>query len=368
MSLDKLQRIVRSDPANKRAQLALVLARSRIEGSDVYLEPLRNRDLWIAAPYSVQDLAIKEVQKRLSTDFEWVETKVWECTNKPLVACPKCDGDGSIEECLLPDHYLYRPTEVVACPRCCGKGVVIKETVIAHRLATFRHKGTGIEMNLLPGVEEFMSPFLMARWPVTIYQWNHSSESGPDEYRRSGHGDLPLTGYDLGPCNEWAKRHGLRLPSDFEWLFACRAWASTNFYWGDEIDDSYCWHQENSGNPVDPDCPECEGHGMLWPSAEAVEGLSVSDEPRICSSCNGPPCINSPRVHDEQDRWNSFGLVDMVGNVWEYVGIHRMMGCCFVNTRQGMLSYSTPRSASFYRPSTSGFRVCSSIPGLRSKK
>jgi formylglycine-generating enzyme required for sulfatase activity len=40
---------------------------------------------------------------------------------------------------------------------------------------------------------------------------------------------------------------GLRLPWEREWEYACRAGTETRFFWGQEMDFSYCWERGNSG-------------------------------------------------------------------------------------------------------------------------
>jgi formylglycine-generating enzyme required for sulfatase activity len=66
---------------------------------------------------------------------------------------------------------------------------------------------------------------------------------------------------------------GYRLPTEAEWEYACRAGTKTLFYWGDTMDDDYCWHFANSNSTTHP-----------------VAGKKP----------------------------NLFGLYDMTGNVWEF--------------------------------------------------
>lgn len=69
----------------------------------------------------------------------------------------------------------------------------------------------------------------------------------------------------------WA---GVDLPSEAEWLYACKAGSTNRFYWGEKLDDRYAWHRQNTRatgtRPV--------GHKLP----------------------------------------NAWGLYDMVGNAWEY--------------------------------------------------
>lgn len=71
----------------------------------------------------------------------------------------------------------------------------------------------------------------------------------------------------------WA---GVDLPTETEWLYACRAGTTTRYYWGDKIDDRYLWHRANS------------------------------------------PTGTKPVARKLPNTW---GLYDMVGNAWEYAKV-----------------------------------------------
>jgi formylglycine-generating enzyme required for sulfatase activity len=86
--------------------------------------------------------------------------------------------------------------------------------------------------------------------------------------------DHPVVWISYADARRYAQWAGVDLPTEAEWLYACRAGATTKFYWGDVVDDRYLWHR----------C-DTDGTGTR------------------------PVATKRP---------NAWGLHDMVGNAWEY--------------------------------------------------
>jgi formylglycine-generating enzyme required for sulfatase activity len=65
---------------------------------------------------------------------------------------------------------------------------------------------------------------------------------------------LPIHGISCLDIQKWLALTNvqLRLPSESEWEYACRAGTRTRFFWGDEMDARYCWHEANSEAHLHP--------------------------------------------------------------------------------------------------------------------
>jgi len=163
----------------------------------------------------------------------------------------------------------------------------------------------------------FFQGFLMGRTEVTVAQFRRfvretgyitDAEKDSNDYtwrspgfaQQDNHPVVYLSYRDAHSYTQWA---GVDLPTEAEWLFACRAGTTTRYYWGDSLDDRYVWHRANT-----------EGTGT-----RAVAGKLP----------------------------NAWGLYDMVGNAWEYTIVcptsHVQLGgswtrCPEYLTRQGFVA------------------------------
>jgi len=125
--------------------------------------------------------------------------------------------------------------------------------------------------------------FYLGRYPVTNEEYGrflvaNKGMKEPEYWgdRRFNQSRQPVVGVSWKDAQRYALWAGLRLPSEAEWEYACRAGTSTRYYSGDsEADlDRVGWYDKNSGNQLHP-------------------------------------------VGEKEP--NAFGLYDMHGNVWEWV-------------------------------------------------
>lgn len=127
-----------------------------------------------------------------------------------------------------------------------------------------------------PAQSVHMAPFLMARTTVLQKHWTRYFQK---PVGGTAHPNHPIDELSWFQAHQWLRiaGSGMRLPSEAEWEYACRAGtaASQLFFWGQDFDPSYCWCKSNS----------------------------------------------QFRTHDPEehrDKANAFGLIDMLGNVCEW--------------------------------------------------
>jgi formylglycine-generating enzyme required for sulfatase activity len=137
--------------------------------------------------------------------------------------------------------------------------------------------------------------FYLSETEVTQEAWEKLMGGNPSYFKGAAN---PVEMVSWNDCVRFCETAGLRLPTEAEWEYACRA-GTTGAYAGDLA--SMGWFADNSGRkPLD---------------AEALK----RDRDNYVNTILDNGCQSRPV---RQRKPNAWGLYDMHGNVWEWVGDH----------------------------------------------
>ncbi len=174
----------------------------------------------------------------------------------------------------------------------------------------------------IDGAERPVEPFYLSKLPITNVQFE-AYEAAFERDVSSPADDDAAVGVDFdrarGYCEWYAgvSRKPMRLPSEIEWEYACRAGASSRYFFGDRADaDRHVWHAGNSGEAI-------------------------------------PPL--------REARPNSFGLHAMLGGVWEWTAEGVLRGGSYRTPLDGIGCDVRRACAPGYRASDVGFRIARSL-------
>lgn len=124
----------------------------------------------------------------------------------------------------------------------------------------------------------FARPFYIGTHEVTQGQWRAVMANNPSWHSDLGD-DMPVERVSWLDCQEFCRQlsqrtgRTVRLPTEAEWEYACRAGSTTAYSFGDSSSDlsRFAWYEENSprrANPVHSKQPNAWGlydmHGNVW--------------------------------------------------------------------------------------------------------
>ncbi len=123
----------------------------------------------------------------------------------------------------------------------------------------YRHDVTGMIFVLVPGgsfkmgseANEGEQPvhqvkvksFLISKYEVTQKAWGKVMPKKDTVYVGD---DLPMAKVSWEECTMFCQKQQLKLPTEAQWEYACRAGTFSTFFWGEEMSDDYVWYSGNS--------------------------------------------------------------------------------------------------------------------------
>jgi formylglycine-generating enzyme required for sulfatase activity len=141
-----------------------------------------------------------------------------------------------------------------------------------------------------PVLTVVLSPFLIAKNEVTQAQWKAVMGENPSHLK--GDDDRPMENVSWDDIQTFGAKTGLRLPTEAQWEYACRAGTTTPFV---GMLDDMGWYKENSSgttHPVGKKAPNGFGlhdvHGNVWEWCEDVydDGFYMKPEARVTDPCS----------------------------------------------------------------------------------
>lgn len=112
--------------------------------------------------------------------------------------------------------------------------------------------------------------YWIGRYEVTQKEYMSVTGNNPSSFKGD---NLPVEKVKLKDVLEFCRIFSVknnvkaRLPYEAEWEYACRAGTTTRYYWGDAVDNAYCWHPLNSDEKTHP-------VGMKKPNAWGLYDMS----------------------------------------------------------------------------------------------
>ena len=199
-------------------------------------------------------------------------------------AAPRPEPSPAPEQAApLPPSVSPSPATPAVQPTTLAAAPVREPEMISLRGGSFA-MGSNEDISEKPVRQVTVKPFAMAKFPVSVREWNACADAKACGFTATGKDDAPVTNVSWSDARQYAAwlaettRKPYRLPSEAEWEYAARGGTQTKFWWGDQFQP-----------------------GMV-----------------NCKNCSDIPAADQP-VKVGSFKPNPFGLFDMGGAVDQWV-------------------------------------------------
>jgi formylglycine-generating enzyme required for sulfatase activity len=95
-----------------------------------------------------------------------------------------------------------------------------------------------------------LDAFRMDKTEVTQEAYKKAIGKNPSHFK--GCPNCPVESVTWKEAQAYCRKQGGRLPTEAEWEYAARAGSTSEYYWGDRVDDRYAWHSGMAGFKTSP--------------------------------------------------------------------------------------------------------------------
>jgi hypothetical protein len=229
---------------------------------------LTQRSLWNAASDEQQQLALQQLLAKnpaLAEQFTFLGLRQFSCGDIANTVAEFCHKQTQMIFHLLPGDLKYCPGLTKAQANYVAEHFGISEGEIEFN-----------EIIMYQGYSIRISPFLISRYVVTERVW---SQAGGAQLLAYFGDDCAADAIHRVQALATAEHLGLKVPSEMQWEYACKAGSTSVFFWGDEPNDAMAITEYNT---------------------DFSQGYRTFTEA-------------------EQKPANAFGLLGMIGNTSEWV-------------------------------------------------
>ncbi|MET0719998.1 MAG: SUMF1/EgtB/PvdO family nonheme iron enzyme [Tardiphaga sp.] len=183
----------------------------------------------------------------------------------------------------LPPPASPSPAMPAAQPTTPAAASIREPEMISLRGGSFA-MGSNEDVSEKPVRQVTVKPFAMAKFPVSVREWNACAAAKACGFTATGKDDAPVANVSWSDAKQYVAwltettRKPYRLPSEAEWEYAARGGTQTRYWWGDQFQS-----------------------GMV-----------------NCKNCSDIPAVDQP-VKVGSLKPNPFGLFDMGGAVDQWV-------------------------------------------------